>query len=502
MTSAVPTDPGPGGSAPTQPPAAKRRPWWRPPARLPYSPEPGGHLTRNLAYELSVALVTASFAGLVLFGALGGRFEDAYFRLRAHAPTSGQVTVVNIDEEALYLWNPELRDPETTPRALLAIVIRFLHAAGARVVALDLLLDEAGPEDALLAAAARSHGAVLVAERYQPLTSGHAFVPGTVGEIGASAYPAFANLIEEESSLFSGDALVRRAPLVRRVSRVQLQGVWPGNLVGAVQDERALMPSLALAAAWWHKALQASPEARFADLEAALNALCEGPDPACREGTLGLPALPGPLHAPLAVNWRGPTTADGVPTVRAAEILRVMGATALMEQLGQPMPVTVPDPIRRLVEGRVVVVGRTTTGLDPDRFVTPYAFPTYRAADMPGVRVQAQLIDQLLSGRHLRVMWGGWAWLAAAGLAAMVVRTRGRVLDGLHALGWIGVAIGLPIAGYGVFRLTDGLMLNPAPAMIGTLAALFLVHLRGWAIEDSLDATEFDDLFGVPTRRP
>ena len=125
------------------------------------SMEPVSHLTHHLAYEVAQAMVVAAVLACLAFAGLGGRFADLYVWLRGPAPVSDQVSVLSIGDEALYLWDPADPAPEITPRALLAELVRFLDAAGARVIVLDILLDLPAAGDDVLAAAAASHGAVI-----------------------------------------------------------------------------------------------------------------------------------------------------------------------------------------------------------------------------------------------------------------------------------------------------------------------------------------------------
>jgi len=478
-TPASPTpipQPEPPGTLPPRPQ------WWSKRTPDEVSMEPVSRLTHHVAYEVTQALFTAALLATLGFVALGGQFADLYLWSRGSAPTTDEVVLLTIGEEALYLVDPADAQPEVTPRGLLAELVRFLDAAGASVVVLDILLDRPAPGDDALAAAIRDHGAVIVAERIalsQP-GSGREFAAGPAPGLGDVA-TGFANLQEEESALFSGgDMLVRSAPLARRVARARLHGSWPMNLAGGEQTDGEVRPSLALAAAWMH-----THGGDHAALLRQLAGACDGSPMVCGHADLGLPALPGPLHEPLEINFRGPEGADGIPAVDAARALRVMGECALLRSVGVEMPVSVPDDLAARLAGKVVVVCRVD-GTADDRFVTPYSFPLLMGTDMAGGRVQAQLIDSLLGGTHVRHV-GAWSgWLLALALAAGVVATRRRLRDDVHTIGWLALTAGLLLLGVALFRLTDGLTLDLGLPITVSLVTLLAVRVHAWALEDQV----------------
>jgi CHASE2 domain-containing sensor protein len=448
------------------------------------SMDPVSHLTHHLGYEVSQAMVVAVVLACLAFAGLGGRFADLYVWLRGSAPVSDQVTLLSIGDEALYLWDPADPAPEVTPRALLAELVRFGDAAGARVIVLDILLDRPAGGDVALASAAEAHGAVIGAERFAVTDpgAGREFAAGITPALAGSVGAGFANLHEEERSLFSGSLLARKAPLVRRLARATLTGPYPTNLVGGEQTDGEVRPSLALLAAW----LQAGghPASHVDQLIAQLHAGCTGRPLACGIGgsELGLPGLPAGLEEPLAINFRGREHGDPITTVRAAEALRVMGQDALMRSLGVEAPVEVPTELAEALRDRVVVVCRVDTAA-ADRFVTPYAFPMMLREDMAGGRIQAQLIDTLLSGRHLRSL-GAWApWTLAVLLVGGIWLSRARIRDDIHSVVWIGAGMALIAAGAALFVFTDGVVLELGVPLSAGLLALIALRLQGWARE-------------------
>jgi len=453
---------------------------------------PASRLTHHLAYEATQAVVVAACLACLAFVALGGQFGDIYVWLRGSAPTSGQVSVLTIGEEALYLYAPDDPLPEVTPRGLLAELVRFADVAGARVIVLDILLDQAQPGDVELAEAALAHGGVVGAVRFQLTDPAHGreFAAGLAPTYGDSVSAGFANLREEENALFSGRGLlVRRAPLVRRVAGASLTGPWPTSLFSGEQNDPEIMPSLALMAAWLHVARGLGETASPASLGKTLGEACGGRPLRCDLATadLGLPRIPGDLGRPLEINYRGPESADGLPTVRAAQALRVMGEAALLQSLGVESPIAIPDELAGKLRDRVVVICRVDAGAAEagDRFATPHS-PLLMRQDMSGGRIQAQVIDILLSGRHVRHTGPFLAWPLAALIVVGVWWTQRRLRDDAHSLAWVAVAFALVGLGALVFRWSDGLVLDLGLPLTALLVTLIVVRLKGWAMEDQV----------------
>jgi CHASE2 domain-containing sensor protein len=449
---------------------------------------PASRLSHHLSYEITQAAVVAGVLGILAFVVLGGRLADVYLWLRPTAPTSGQVTLLTVGEEALYLFDPSDPSPEVTPRALLAELVRFAHAGGASVVVLDFLLDRPCENDELLASAAREHGAVVGAERFvvsDPGT-GREFAAGPAVGFGDAVATGFANLHEEQHALFSsGDLLVRRTPLVRRVAWARQGGAWPMGLVGGDQADAQVRPSMPLLAAWLHTSGSSA-----VDLQRRLDAGCGGSPMSCDldAAELGLPELPGDLNDLLEINYRGAEGRDEIPTLRAAQVLRAAGESALMRSVGVELPLTVPADMAEVLRGRVVVICRVdeVAAAAGDRFVTPYAFPLLLSADMTGGRIQAQVIDNLLAGHHIRHL-GAWLPLLLTGLLlAGIWLTRRRLREDVHTALWCGVAAALVLAGVALFRATDGLVADLELPVAAVMVSLIALRLRGWALEDQI----------------
>lgn len=450
-----------------------KRPWYRRATAEGEDHEVLSHLARSMAYEVAVVAVTAVSVSVILFVISAGQFEDLYLKLRGSAPTSDQVALLTIGEEGLYLYNADDVEPEVTPRALLGELVRFCAAAGAEVVVLDVLLDRPEDGDEALVAAIEETGMPVVGAVRFMLTdpeSGAEFAPGLSPSLEGAVVAGFANLQEEEPYLFSETMLVRKAPLTRRVGTARLSGRWPLNIIGAEQSDDTVIPSITLAAAFLKT--QGTPEQLHDLLQAG--------------GELGLKNLERPYDGVL-INFRGPEGGDGIPTVRAASALRTMGMSALAGTMGQPMPIEVPEELAQALRGRVVVIGRVDKvgREDADRFATPYSFPTFARPDMAGARIQAQVIDTLISGRHVRPVGGTAAWWLALLLSGSVYFTRRLFRDDVHVVGWSLIGLGMVGTGVLVFRLTDGLSLQVGPPLGAALVMLTAVHVVGWSFEES-----------------
>lgn len=463
-------------------PSRDELPWWARRPRARRGPEPWSHASRLVAYEVYVILTTAVAATVLAFIGFRGQFLDLYTRMHQGAPVSEEVVLVTIGSEALYLWNSDEPEPEVTPRGLLAEVVQFLDAAGANVIVLDFLLDRPTSSDEKLAKAAAQHGAVLLAERYQLAEPGTGveFVAGTTPELVESTVQGLANFQLESPTVFSGESVVRRVPLVRRVARAHLSGIFPANLVGARMSDAEVLPSMGLGAVWLHRARQADPKASYDTLLKTLDSQCSGHPLRCESSPadLHVAGLPHAVHEPLHINYRGSERGDRLPTVRAAEILRLMAEPALLADLGVASEVPVPDRYKQLFDGKIAVVGRVDGS---DHLLTPYAFPMYLRPDMAGPRIQAQVIDTLASGRHVRFVPGIFGWLLAAALGVGVVRSARFLRDDVHGLLWIAVSGGLAVLGLGLFIATDGLVFELGLPLGACLGMVFLTQLRAWA---------------------
>jgi CHASE2 domain-containing sensor protein len=102
---------------------------------------------------------------------------------------------------------------------------------------------------------------------------------------------------------------------------------------------------------------------------------------------------------------------------------------------------------------------------------------------MAGARIHAQLVDTLLSGRHVRRLAGAWgAWSAAAALGLLALLT-GRRAGAFHLVAWAAIAGALLAGGIATFVLFDGLVLDVGPALAVLACVLVVTHLYARAAE-------------------
>ena len=478
----------PPGAAPIEPPAVSAQVQGEAGA----ASLPADILVGHLAFEVSNGIVVGILIALFAFVTLQGEFRDLYTWARGSAPSSGAVSLVTIGEEALYLWDPSDSQPEVTPRGLLARLVHFLDEAGARVVVLDVLLEETAESDDLLAAAGRAHGSVVAAERFRvsgPSTNSE-FQVGLNSSYDGAIFGGFANLQLEEQMLFQGDALVRAIPLTRRVHWARLSdGQWPLAAASGLPGVERRTASMGLTAAWLHTVRKQGSKLSLGELQqklrADIDAACVGEDGHCEKGTeaLGLAGSPETLDQALSLNFRGPEMNNTIPTIRAADLLRAMLQVDTAALVGIDMQLDISEQLRSLIKGKVVVVGRVDLAAD-DRHVTPYAFPTMLNADMAGCRVQAQFVDNLLSGTHIRVLPAWLSYLFALVLVCGIWGTRCRWRRAQHMLLWSSVLLAFPFVGALWFSLTDGCTLEVAPTLLSGFVVLLSVHLSHWAREE------------------
>lgn len=350
------------------------------------------------------------------------------------------------------------------PRGLLAWVVRYLDAAGARVIVLDVLTDRPGEDDEALARAAEAHGAVIGATRL--VSSGvpgrAPFVAGPTPGLRGTLEWGYANVHAEAPTVFGGFAgisVVRAVRMVVPATSAAVTGTWPLNLLedAEVGGEAIPRPALALAGAWRFKHMDA-PQG---GLQAFLTERCTGQ--VCeRSWELGL-RPPRSLTEPMPINFRGPEGLDGLPTVPASDLLRGLLMPAVTASSASPEPIVPSQAVIDAVQDRAVVVGRP---LASDRYLTPYGFPDLSTADMSGHRIQAHVLDTLLSGRHVRPVPDWLVYGLSALLAGWLWRSRRTMKAGRHTL--VGLGIGgaaIPVATL-FYLVTDGVSMDVAPVLL------------------------------------
>ena len=102
---------------------------------------------------------------------------------------------------------------------------------------------------------------------------------------------------------------------------------------------------------------------------------------------------------------------------------------------------------------------------------------------MAGVRIHAQLIDTLLSGRQARRVGGPLgAWAVALVLGGLVLWTA-RYEGAAHIGGWLLASVALLGVGIGAFTLFDGVVLDVGPALAVVSCTLLGIHFYARAAE-------------------
>jgi adenylate cyclase len=156
----------------------------------------------------------------------------------------------------------------------------------------------------------------------------------------------------------------------------------------------------------------------------------------------GVPAQPLPARSRVGINFRGP---EGTfPVVPYYQVLNGL---------------VMPEAFR----GRVVLVGATTTVLH-DEFPTPFS----RHTRMPGVEIQANLLDTLLQGRSIYRPAGPLALLLCVAFAVIAVAISAAMRPLLALLVVLGAVTLYALVAYQAFvQAHVWLELVPVPAGAG-----------------------------------
>ena len=311
---------------------------------------------------MGLATLAWAVQSLGAFEPLDRTFLDLLFVARGDRRPAASVVIVGIDHESLervgHRW--------PWPRTVHARLVRQLAAAGASVVAFDILfVDEEPQGDPELGAAAEEAGNVVWAsiigradEQRFAITRHQGPVPALRVPSSTSGYVNFP---------FDPDGYVRRVQPFRQLGSQMLE-----SFAGAVAGRHRREPLLHLSAGGtrWR-------------------------------GPTGAP-VPVEPDGSLLVNFTGPPGAFAtVPYIRVLEGQVPAGTFA----------------------GRIVLVGAVSAGVD--RFFTPFYSRLLPDASrlMPGVEIHAHAVDMLLGGRFLARAGPAWMLLllAAIGLAAALV---------------------------------------------------------------------------------
>jgi CHASE2 domain-containing sensor protein len=447
-----------------------------------------------VSHNIIRGVMTTLIGSILGFTIFGGMFLDIYNNLAPPIKDSGEVTLVTISHEALYLWDTEHPNPVTTPRDMLAQLVSLLDEAGAKTIVLDVLLDSPQDGDDALATAALTHGAVIGAEQTiinQPRT-GRLFSKGITptlrGQEAPIIFPAQANLFFTEPILFTGELIFRGVHLVQHYQRSSIVGQWPDTIIGA--REEVFSPSLSLAAAWLHQARKNDPEAHFHQLLHEIKEQCttvEGDILCSGQSVSHLPDFPSKLHQDFWLHHMGSEHNDYLPFVPASTLLMLAAEHETFKRLGIPEdqlpPTPFPEDVLAKLKDKLVIVGRVdiaSTGHE-DRYPTSYSFPLFKNKDMAGVRIQAQLIDAILSGRSLVILSGWWQWLLSIGFiwVTVVIHRRTHILWQLPV--WLTFATFAIFVGYVMFVYGNGVVLELGlPFSVSILTLLWFYARYEW----------------------
>ncbi len=285
-------------------------------------------------------------AGDLVHFKASGRYlgDERVQRLLGAPPVTSRIAIVAIDDrslERLGAWH-------SWPRRYYAQVLRFLHAAGARAIGVDVLFAEPSPDDAELAAAIAAAGTVV-----QPVI-GKVGADSRQPEGGAISYPvllaphpalAAAGQLGHANVLPDVDGTVRRVPLV-----LEIQG----------QPYPAL--SLALASVYLRHT----------------QSLDVPPGPADGRLLAAGRVIPIDVHYRMLVHYAGPPShAAGASTYPLVSFVDVLEGRA--------------DP--RQFTDKIVLIGLAgATG-----FADDYWVPTSQGAKMAGVEIHANAVATLVS---------------------------------------------------------------------------------------------------------
>jgi adenylate cyclase len=313
--------------------------------------------------SLLVALAGWTVQALGVFEPLDRKLLDLYFLARGERDVHAPIVIVAIDYESLLAV--EHRWP--WPRSVHARLLEKLAAAGAAVIAFDVLfLDRDPPEDAKLARAASAAGNVVWASSFVKadqqgfvLTQHRAPLPEV---LVASASFGYVNL------RFDPDGIVRRvAPFASSGGQV-------------------------------YKSFGVAVAERFR-----------------RQDVLRLTA--DGLRAPLHGGRRVAAEADGSLLINFAappDTFRTVPYVRVLDGTEPP----------GLFKNKIVLIGAATES--GDVFFTPFysrLLPETRKL-MPGVEVHANVIDMLLQDQYLARASGWWTlalWLVLGAASAVLV---------------------------------------------------------------------------------
>jgi len=381
----------------------------------------GGWRRAALWLGLALGALAWTVHALDLFEPIDRRLLDLYFLLRGERSGPSPVVIVAIDYESLQRSG----HPWPWPRSLHARLIRELAAAGATVVAFDVLFLEADPaHDAQLASAAEDAGNIVWASSFVSTDQPSFHLTYHQRPVQKLQVPSttfgYANLP------FDSDGYVRRIPPFRNFGT-------------------EIFKSFAVVTAERYRR------------EALLHQSGSGIRWPSRHGF----TVPVERDGSLLINFHGPPAS--FPTV---PYIRIIEGKVPAETF----------------QGKIVLVGAT---VGPDTFFTPFysRWLPETSRLMSGVEIHANVVDMILRGDFLWRASSGWNLLVflALGLGAGLLGVRQH--PWLAAGSLVAAAVGCLLLGYLLFAGLNLWMGVAGPVMSlpiiwGTLAAYGYVAER------------------------
>jgi len=461
-----------------------------------------------LALGLAASLAVLALEAARVLEPVEAVVTDLQMRLRGPEPADPRVAIVAIDEEsveALGRW--------PWPRTCLAALIRGLDEAGARVIALDIVLSEPtrsppgidlSVEDRALAEAIREARGVVL---------GYFFRRGAAA--GAAPSPAGSAVELESVPLAVSSAAVPASAAAAGPATPTAELVpAPTNSADAVcyappagADDRTLnAPSFSVVRGGPYRSIARRPGAEpnldlFEDQAAAQgffsNEREEGVqrryDLVIAHGeryypALALSAVAEFLGEPLSIHpYQGvlPEVRIGERRVRADEFGRLW-----IDYRG-PSGTFAPYPAVRVIDGSVppgtfdgklVFIGATETGIG-DLAATPFG------SEVPGVEMHANAADNLLNGRFLQdtALQYGWSLVALLAIGPLVallvssVERRRRYLLGSAAA--IALVLAWPVVCHLAYRVAGWHLQVVPPVLAGGVALVAALRFQVGTVE-------------------
>lgn len=358
---------------------------------------------------------------------------DLYQRLRPRAAVETPVTVVAIDEASL-----RQQGQWPWPRATLAELANRLLAAGAAAVGFDVLFAE---PDRLSSAEHDGDAALAAAIAGRPValaftdTPGKGPLPPVRAGIAVSGEEVASGLTQLQAAILPLPALTAAAA---GLGHITLSGEQAGSTVREV-------PLLVAAGGQLFPAF----------LLEALR-LAAGASTYVVEGD---PLFAGQMQSLRVADFAVPTDERGqirfyaapegaTPTMSAADVLAGRA-----------------DPAR--IAGAIVLVGVSAAGLQDIR-VTPLG------EAVPGVKIHAQLISQIMAGQFLnRPAWVDGAEVLAIAALSLLLVTIASFIGPLAGLVAAGLLMALIAGVCWLLFASLGLLLDPVVPMGGALLTVF-----------------------------